>query len=124
MQILLTEQASKIFYINWFRKDENDKFIWPGYGENSRVLKWICERVSGEGDAVKTAIGYMPSADAIDTEGLDISKEALEGILDVNHDEWLREVESVKDHYNNYGPKLPKELWNQLAALEERLKNA
>jgi len=114
----------KIFYVNWFRKDENDKFIWPGYGENSRVLKWICERVSGEGDAVKTAIGYMPSADAIDTEGLDISKEALEGILDVNHDEWLREVESVKDHYNNYGPKLPKELWNQLAALEERLKNA
>lgn len=112
----------KLFYVNWFRKNEQGKFIWPGYGENSRVLKWICERVSGEGDAVKTAIGYMPTADAIDTDGLDITKEALESILDVNKDEWLKEVESIKEHYNNYGPKLPKELNNQLAALEQRLK--
>ncbi|NLZ45804.1 MAG: phosphoenolpyruvate carboxykinase (GTP) [Clostridiales bacterium] len=112
----------KLYYVNWFRKDEDGKFIWPGYGENSRVLKWICERVSGEGDAVKTAIGYMPTADSIDTKGLDITEKALEGILDVNHDEWLNEVKSIKEHYNNYGPKLPKELWNQLAALEERLK--
>ncbi|NLE26273.1 MAG: phosphoenolpyruvate carboxykinase (GTP) [Clostridiaceae bacterium] len=112
----------KIFYVNWFRKNEQGKFIWPGYGENSRVLKWICERVSGEGEAVKTPIGYMPTADAIDTEGLDITKEALESILGVNKDEWLKEVESIKEHYNNYGPKLPKELNNQLAALENRLK--
>lgn len=112
----------KIFYVNWFRKNEKGKFIWPGYGENSRVLKWICERVSGEGEAVKTDIGYMPTADAIDTEGLDIAKEALESILDVNKDEWLKEVESIKEHYKNYGPKLPKELQNQLAALEQRLK--
>ncbi len=112
----------KIFYVNWFRKNEQGKFIWPGYGENSRVLKWICERVSGEGEAVKTAIGYMPTADDIDTEGLDITKEALESILDVNKDEWIKEVESIKEHYNNYGPKLPKELNDQLAALEQRLK--
>lgn len=112
----------KLFYVNWFRKNEQGKFIWPGYGENSRVLKWICERVSGEGDAVKTAIGYMPTADAIDIEGLDITKEAMASILDVNKDEWLKEVESIKEHYNNYGPKLPKELNNQLAALEQRLK--
>ncbi len=112
----------KIFYVNWFRKNEKGKFIWPGYGENSRVLKWICERVSGEGEAVKTPIGYLPSVDAIDTEGLDIAKEALESILDVNKDEWLKEVESIKEHYKNYGPKLPKELQNQLAALEQRLK--
>lgn len=112
----------KLFYVNWFRKNEQGKFIWPGYGENSRVLKWICERVSGEGEAVKTPIGYMPTADAIDTEGLDITKEALESILDVNNEEWLKEVESIKGHYNNYGPKLPKELNNQLAALEQRLK--
>ncbi len=111
----------KIFYVNWFRKNEQGKFIWPGYGENSRVLKWIFERVSGEVEAVKTAIGYMPTADAIDTEGLNISKEALEGILKVNKDEWLKEVESIKEHYNNYGPKLPKELQNQLASLEKRL---
>ncbi|HHU91248.1 MAG TPA: phosphoenolpyruvate carboxykinase (GTP) [Clostridiaceae bacterium] len=112
----------KIFYVNWFRKDEQGKFIWPGYGENSRVLKWICERVSGEGNAVKTAIGYMPTADDIDTEGLDITKEALESILDVNKEEWLNEIESIKEHYKNYGPKLPQELKDQLAALEQRLK--
>ncbi|MGI6084718.1 MAG: phosphoenolpyruvate carboxykinase (GTP) [Acetivibrionales bacterium] len=112
----------KIFYVNWFRKDENGKFIWPGYGENSRVLKWICERVSGEGKAVKTPIGYLPTIDAIDTEGLDISKDALEKILKVKSDEWLKEVESIKEHYKNYGPKLPKELNNQLSALEQRLK--
>jgi len=111
----------KIFYVNWFRKDEQGRFIWPGYGENSRVLKWIFERVSGEGKAVKTAIGYLPTPDAIDIEGLDISAEALKGILSVNKEEWLREVESIKAHYNNYGPKLPKELWNQLYALEKRL---
>ncbi|MGI6123254.1 MAG: phosphoenolpyruvate carboxykinase (GTP) [Acetivibrionales bacterium] len=112
----------KIFYVNWFRKNEQGKFIWPGYGENSRVLKWICERVSGKGEAVKTAIGYLPTVDAIDTEGLDISKEALEEILKVNKDEWLKEIESIKEHYKNYGPKLPKELNDQLAALEQRLK--
>jgi phosphoenolpyruvate carboxykinase (GTP) len=112
----------KIFYVNWFRKNEQGKFIWPGYGENSRVLKWICERVSGEGKAVKTPIGYMPTADDIDTEGLDITKEALESILAVNKEEWLKEVESIKEHYKNYGPKLPQELNNQLAALEQRLK--
>lgn len=111
----------KIFYVNWFRKDDNGKFIWPGYGENSRVLKWICERVSGEGKAVKTAIGYLPTSDAIDTDGLDITSEALEEILKVKKDEWLNEVESIKEHYNSYGPKLPQELLNQLAALEERL---
>jgi phosphoenolpyruvate carboxykinase (GTP) len=97
------------------------KFIWPGYGENSRVLKWICERVSGKGKAVKTAIGYMPTVDAIDTEGLDISTSDLEEILTVSKDEWLKEIESIKDHYKGYGPKLPKDLQDQLAALEKRL---
>jgi len=111
----------KIFYVNWFRKDENGKFIWPGFGENSRVLKWICERVSGEAEAVKTPIGYMPTADAIDTEGLDISKEKMEEILAVNKEEWMKEVKSIREHYANYGEKLPKELVAQLDALEKRL---
>ncbi|MGI6623486.1 MAG: phosphoenolpyruvate carboxykinase (GTP) [Acetivibrionales bacterium] len=111
----------KIFYVNWFRKNEQGKFIWPGYGENSRVLKWICERVSGKGKAVKTAIGYLPTVDAIDTEGLDISTSDLEEILTVSKDEWLKEIESIKDHYKGYGPKLPKDLQDQLAALEKRL---
>lgn len=111
----------KIFYVNWFRKDENGNFMWPGYGENSRVLKWIVERVSGKGKAVKTAIGYMPTPDAIDTEGLDVSKETMEKLLSLNKEDWLKEVESIKEHFKSYGPKLPKELWDQLAALEKRV---
>ncbi|NMA67702.1 MAG: phosphoenolpyruvate carboxykinase (GTP) [Clostridiaceae bacterium] len=111
----------KIFYVNWFRKDEDGNFLWPGYGENSRVLKWICERVSGKGKAVKTSIGYMPTPDAIDTEGLDIDKETMEELLTINKEDWLKEIESIKEHYKSYGPKLPQELKNQLAALEKRV---
>lgn len=112
----------KIFYVNWFRKDQNGKWLWPGFGENSRVLKWIFERVSGEGKAIKTPIGYMPTDDAIDTEGLKVSAEDMHELLKVNKEEWLKEVESIKEHYKNYEPKLPQELKNQLKALEERLK--
>ena len=113
----------KIFYVNWFRKDKDGKWLWPGYGENSRVLKWICERVSGEGKAVKTPIGYMPTEDAIDTAGLDINTADMAELLKVNKEEWLNEVESIRKHYANYGEKLPKELVAQLDALEKRLKD-
>ncbi|HOQ06322.1 MAG TPA: phosphoenolpyruvate carboxykinase (GTP) [Clostridiales bacterium] len=116
------DKLPKIFYVNWFRKDEDGNFLWPGFGENSRVLKWIVERVSGEGKAVKTPIGYMPTPDAIDTTGLDISEETMKELLKVNRDEWLREVESIREHYASYGPKMPKELYDQLDALEKRLK--
>ena len=95
-----------------------------GFGENSRVLKWIVERVSGEGEAVETPIGYMPDVDAIDTEGLDVSREDMEELLKVDKDLWLQEVESIKDHYAFLGEKLPEELKKQLEALEQRLKEA
>ena len=116
------DKLPKIFYVNWFRKDANGKWLWPGFGENSRVLKWVCERVSGEGKAVKTPIGYMPTTDAIDTNGLDVSEADMAELLKVNKDEWLKEVESIKEHYTKFGDKLPKEMAKQLAALEERLK--
>ena len=116
------DKLPKIFYVNWFRKDKNGKWLWPGYGENSRVLKWICERVSGEGKAVKTPIGYMPTEDAIDTAGLDVSAADMAELLKVNKEEWLNEVESIRKHYANYGAKMPKELFAQLDALESRLK--
>jgi len=116
------DKLPKIFYVNWFRKDKDGNFLWPGFGENSRVLKWIVERVSGEGKAVETPIGYMPTPDAIDTSGLDISEEDMKELLTVNRDEWLREVESIREHYASYGPKMPKELYAQLEALEKRLK--
>lgn len=116
------DKLPRIFYVNWFRKDASGKWLWPGFGENSRVLKWICERVSGEGKAEKTPIGYMPTVDAIDTKELNVSKEDMAELLKVNNDEWLNEVESIKEHYKNYGEKMPKELWKQLEALEKRLK--
>jgi phosphoenolpyruvate carboxykinase (GTP) len=111
----------KIFYVNWFRKTKDGKWLWPGYGENSRVLKWIFEQVSGEGKAQKTAIGYMPTIDAIDRDGLDVSEADMAELLMVNREDWLREVASIREHYSKFGTKLPKELGAQLDALEKRL---
>jgi len=118
------DKLPKIFYVNWFRKDKDGNWLWPGFGENSRVLKWIFERVSGKGKAVETPIGYMPTPDAIDTEGLDVSEEAMNELLSVNKEEWLEEVASIREYYKIYGDKLPEELERQLNALEERLRNA
>ncbi|SFP97643.1 phosphoenolpyruvate carboxykinase (GTP) [Caldicoprobacter faecalis] len=116
------EKLPKIFFVNWFRKDKDGNWLWPGFGENSRVLKWIFERVSGEGKAVETPIGYMPTPDAIDTTGLDISNSAMQELLKVDRDEWLREVASIREYYASFGNKLPKELAHQLDALEKRLR--
>ena len=117
------DKLPHIFYVNWFRKDKDGNWLWPGFGENSRVLKWIVERVTGTGKAVKTPIGYMPTPDAIDTDGLDVSEKDMQELLKVEKEDWLKEVESIKEHYKNYEPKLPQELKNQLKALEERLNN-
>jgi phosphoenolpyruvate carboxykinase (GTP) len=117
------DKLPKIFYVNWFRKDQDGKWLWPGFGDNSRVLKWIFERTSGEGKAVKTPIGYMPTEDAIDLTGLDSVTEAdLKELLKVDKAEWLNEVASIREHYAKFGDKLPKELAKQLDELEARLK--
>ncbi len=115
------DKLPKIFYVNWFRKTEDGKWLWPGYGENSRVLKWIFEQVSGEGKADKTAIGYMPTIDAIDRSGSNVSDADMTELLKVNKEEWLNEVASIREHYAKFGSKLPKELNVQLDALEKRL---
>jgi phosphoenolpyruvate carboxykinase (GTP) len=115
------DKLPKIFYVNWFRKDKDGKWLWPGFGENSRVLKWIFERVSGDGKAQMSPIGYMPTADALDLGGLDVSEADMKELLHVDKDEWLAEVESIKEHYAKYGENMPEELEKQLAALEERL---
>ncbi len=115
------DKLPKIFYVNWFRKDETGKWLWPGFGDNSRVLKWIFERTSGEGKAVKTPIGFMPTEDAIDVNGLDVSSKDMEELLKVNKEEWLAEVASIREHYASYGAKLPAEMSVQLEALEKRL---
>ena len=116
------DKLPKIFYVNWFRKDKEGKWLWPGFGENSRVLKWIFERTEGTGKAVKTAIGYMPTVDALDLNGLDVSAEDMRELLRLDKEEWLAEVESIKEHYAKYG-RMPAELQNQLKALEERVNN-
>jgi phosphoenolpyruvate carboxykinase (GTP) len=114
----------KIFYVNWFRTDDHGRFLWPGYGENSRVLKWIFERCDGTADAVDTPIGRLPGPDALDTKGLKISPANLEKLLSVDVEGWLKEVPSIRNYFTIFGSRLPKPLVDEVDALEKRLKNA
>jgi phosphoenolpyruvate carboxykinase (GTP) len=113
----------KIYYVNWFRRDDDGKFLWPGYGENSRVLKWIFERVNGTGKAVDTPIGRLPEPDALDINGLDISASALDDLLKVDVDGWLAEVPLIKEHYDTFGDRLPDKLRSEVSLLEQRLRS-
>ena len=115
----------KIFYVNWFRKTADGKWLWPGFGENSRVLKWVFERCNGTGKAQETPIGLMPTADAIDRTGLQgVSDDDMAELLSLDKAGWLAEVDAIKEHYARFGDKLPAELTSQLAALEARLAKA
>ncbi|MEA3077328.1 MAG: phosphoenolpyruvate carboxykinase [Actinomycetota bacterium] len=111
----------KIFYVNWFLKGDDGKFIWPGFGENSRVLEWVFARCIGEGDAVETAIGLLPTRAALPTEGLDLSDSAWERLLKVDVEEWRAEVPSIEEHYAGLGERVPQALRDELTALEKRL---
>jgi phosphoenolpyruvate carboxykinase (GTP) len=110
----------KIFYVNWFRRSGDGKWLWPGYGENSRVIKWIYERISASGKAVETPIGYLPAPGAIDCTGLDLPAANMEELLKVDPKEWLHEVEGIKNHYERFGSRLPALLREELTALEAR----
>jgi phosphoenolpyruvate carboxykinase (GTP) len=111
----------KLFWVNWFRKSPEGKFLWPGFGDNSRVLKWVLERVAGGSEAVETAIGRVPTADALDTTGLDVDPSTLAELLSVDNESWRQEVPQIEAHYATLGSHLPGELRDQLAALEKRL---
>ncbi len=113
----------RIFYVNWFRKDDDGKFMWPGFGENSRVLAWIFRRLTGDADARETAIGLVPplGEGGIDTEGLDVSRETMTELLEVDADGWLAALPQIKEHLATFGDKLPDELQAQLDNLEARL---
>jgi phosphoenolpyruvate carboxykinase (GTP) len=111
----------RLYYVNWFRQDAGGQFLWPGYGENSRVLKWVFERVTGGGAAIETPIGNLPAAGALDVNGLDIAPGALDVLLKVDVDGWLAELPLMKQHYESFGDRLPAGLWTELAALEKRL---
>lgn len=114
----------KMFYVNWFRKDANGKFMWPGFGENLRVLKWVLQRVAGEADAVETPIGSVPRSDALDISGLDMDTTDVDALLEVNIDEWIAELNLIESHYEGLGERLPAEMTHQLEQLTQRLKAA
>ena len=110
--------------MNWFRKGSDGKFLWPGYGENSRVLKWVFERVTGDGRAVDTPIGHLPAPGALDVSGLKVGEREVAELLRVDVEGWLAELPLLKKHYEKFGPKLPQGLRDELAALEKRLQAA
>lgn len=111
----------KVFFVNWFRKSPEGKWLWPGYGENSRVLKWICERVEGTGKAVKTAIGYLPTEDGLDVSGLKTTTADLKQLLAVDAAGWQAEIADISANYDKFGGKIPAALKKELEGLKERL---
>ena len=114
----------RIYYVNWFRKSDEGQFLWPGYGENSRVLKWIAERCQGKADAVETPIGNMPTTQALDLAGLDIGDKDIEQLLDVNINGWLAEIPDIEEYYAKFSDRLPQGLRDELNALKARLESA
>jgi phosphoenolpyruvate carboxykinase (GTP) len=117
-----SENLPKIFFVNWFRRDEEGRFMWPGYGENSRVLKWIFDRVDGKANATKTAIGYLPSPADIDITGLDVSAADMNALLSIDSEGWKSALPQMRDHYAQFGAKLPAPLTTALNELESSLK--
>ena len=115
------EKLPRIFYVNWFRKGADGKFLWPGYGDNSRVLAWVHDRVSGRGAAVDTPIGRLPAPGSIHTAGVDVTPAALDELLAVDVEAWRGEVPLIEEHYAQFGDRLPAALHEQLDDLDKRL---
>ncbi|WP_406146293.1 phosphoenolpyruvate carboxykinase (GTP) [Streptomyces sp. NBC_01012] len=111
----------KIYYVNWFRKNDAGKFVWPGFGENSRVLKWIVERLEGTAEGVETPIGVLPAKGSLDTEGLELSDSDLDFLLTVDKEVWREEASLIPEHLNTFGDHTPEELWEEYRALVRRL---
>ncbi len=118
------ENLPQIFFVNWFRRDEDGRFLWPGYGENSRVLKWVFERVDGSAKAVETPIGFLPTPTDLDTSGLSVNAADLEEILSVDVTGWREAIPQIREHYAAFGPKLPNQLLESLDSLDKSLANA
>jgi phosphoenolpyruvate carboxykinase (GTP) len=114
----------KIFYVNWFRKNDEGKFMWPGFGENSRVLKWVFERCEGTADAIETPIGNLPDMDGLDFSGLDLDDTARAKLLRVDIDGWLQEIPLIYQYYEQFGERLPEQFMEEVKRLQEQLENA
>jgi len=117
------EKLPRLFWVNWFRKGEDGSFLWPGFGENSRVLKWVIERVAGAAEAVDTPIGRLPTLSSLDTDGLDVDEATVAALLEVDSEAWRQEVGLIEAHYEFLGEHLPDELADELHELEKRLVN-
>jgi phosphoenolpyruvate carboxykinase (GTP) len=117
----LGDKAPKIFYVNWFRKNADGKWLWPGFGENSRVLKWMCERVEGKAGAKKTPIGHLPGAGDLDMKGLDIPKQDMEELLRVDAAAWRQEIPDIEAFLGQFGHRVPDRMTAQLAEMKRRL---
>jgi phosphoenolpyruvate carboxykinase (GTP) len=115
------DKMPRVYYVNWFRKDATGKFLWPGYGENSRVLAWIFQRCDGQAEAVESPIGRLPKPEALDMKGLDIPAANLQELLRVDVDGWKAEIPSIREHYKKFGDKLPEALKEELEKMEKRL---
>jgi phosphoenolpyruvate carboxykinase (GTP) len=116
-----SSKLPRIYYVNWFRRGDQGQFLWPGFGENSRVLKWVIERIEGTAEAVETPIGHIPPLEALDTDGLDADPADLEAALAVDPAEWKAEVPSINEWFEKFGDKLPAVLWTELDGLKARL---
>ncbi|MBI4565497.1 MAG: phosphoenolpyruvate carboxykinase (GTP) [Planctomycetes bacterium] len=114
----------KLFHVNWFRRDPSGKFLWPGYGENLRVLRWIRDRVQGRGEAVETPIGFVPAAGSLELDGLDVTPAALGPLLSVEQEPWKDEVRNVKEYFAKFGSRLPAALAAEVEELSQRLRKA
>jgi phosphoenolpyruvate carboxykinase (GTP) len=111
----------RIFYVNWFRRDDDGNFLWPGFGENSRVLKWVIERIEGQAAAVETPIGHVPTPESLDTDGLDMTEDELVQALAVDAEEWKAEIPQIQEWFEKFGEQLPAVLWTELDGLKARL---
>jgi len=116
-----SDSAPKIFHVNWFRQDDTGKFIWPGFGENMRVLEWVLKRCAGETDKIDTPIGSVPSPGTINLDGIDVDENTLERLLGVDPEAWQGELEGQKEFLEQFGSTMPKEMWGQFHKLQERL---
>ena len=124
MQDKLGDKFPKVFQVNWFRKDENGKFMWPGYGENSRVLDWVVRRAAGEVDAVAGVTGNYPKFEDFNVDGLDIDQAKWDALFEINPDAWAAEMDDTEEYFSQFGDKLPAAITEQLAKFRERIEAA
>jgi phosphoenolpyruvate carboxykinase (GTP) len=116
-----SDRLPRVYHVNWFRKDSEGRFLWPGYGDNMRVLKWIIDRCEGNADAARTPIGNVPAADSLDLAGLELRRQTLDALLAIDPDTWLREMDDIGDYFAEFGPRIPAQLLRQIERIKGEL---